>query len=84
MLNDLEKKRELLNNAKKFILSQNFGRIFISPDMTKEEREQDKELRDRLKNERDGEGRDGYKWAIKNWEVLCLDPQGRVCRDRSH
>ena len=84
VLNDLEKKRDLLNNTKKLKSSQNFGRIFISTDMTREVREQDKELRGRLKNERDGEGRDRYKWVIQNREVLCLDPQGRVCWDRSH
>ena len=42
--------------------SEAFGRIFISTDMTREEREKDKKLREeKLKSEREGETRQGYK-----------------------
>ena len=78
VLNDFEKKREILNNAKRLKSCQEFGRIFISPDMTREEREQDKKLRDEVKNKRDTEQRDGYKWVIKNRKVICLDPRGNL------
>ena len=81
VLRDSDKKREILANAKKLKNSEEFSRIFISPDMTKQEREQDKILRERLKNERESETRDGYRWVIKNREILCLDVQGNVCRN---
>ena len=39
--------------------SEAFGRIFISTDMTREEREKDKKLREKLNSEGEGETRQG-------------------------
>ena len=62
VLKDFEKKRKILNFAKKLKNSEEFRRIFISPDMPRGEREKDKKLREKLKSEREGETRQGYMY----------------------
>ena len=68
-----DKKRELLDNAKRLNSSTDYKQVFIRPDLTKAERQIQFELRKKLREIRESEP--GKKWKIWRGKVIEIEEQ---------
>ena len=68
-LDSVKSKRELLNNAKKLRSTEKWERVYITPDLSPREREENKKLREELKKRRD-EGETGI--VIRRGKIVCV------------
>ena len=72
-LDSVKSKRELLNNAKKLRNSEKWGRVYITPDLSPHEREENKKLREELRKRRN-EGESGL--VIRRGKIIQQESSG--------
>ena len=76
-------KHDILSNASKLRNNDRFSKVYISPDLTAKEREEDKKLRAELEKIREESKIENKKWVIKNKKIVCLDLLSRHCVEQN-